>query len=145
MNPDMSSSNIAVLLYTITPYRRRLSMTIIDRRRRRDRKKEKKRSVHLLHHIDLDDDDDDDDDDHHHHHFLICLQKTWRVYCHLVTPLAHIFKTSSGWIYMIKIEHISLCYLDLMRDLSDIFLLLLLLRLSSSCSYSHRTSYYVNE
>jgi hypothetical protein len=37
----------------------------------------------------------------------------------------------------------SLFYLDLKKDLSDIFLLLLLR--SSSCSYSLRASYYVNE
>jgi len=139
MNSDTSSSNIALLVYTITPYRRRLSMTIIDRRRRRERQKKRRtRRRHLLHHIDL-------NDDHRHHEFLICPQRTWWAYCHLVTPLVYIFKMSLRWICTKRLrdrERISLFYLDLTRDLSDIFLLLLL---SSSLSYSYRASYYVNE
>ncbi len=131
MHPDMSSSNIAFLLYvlyTITPYRRRLSITIIDWKRWRERERQEKRRGHLLHHIDL----NNDDGDLHHHHFLICPQRTWWVCCHLVTPLDYILKMSFSSIEK-KIEEwerIDLSYLDLMRDLSDIFLLF-----SSFCSY----------
>ena len=84
MNYDMSStsssSNIARRLYTNDDG---IQTTIVN-----DdywlKKAERGEREHLLHHIDLNNDD----------HFLICPQRTWWAYRHLVTPLENVIKTS---------------------------------------------------
>jgi len=82
---------------------------------------------------------------HHHHHFLICLENSMGVLSLSHTSWLYLQNVVKRWICTKRSrerEWISLFYLELTKNLSDIFLLLLL---SSSCSYSHRASYYVNE